>query len=348
MQKKNGRKIIGYIDYIDKWTVGGWAMRTDANNSIWVELWINDQKIGRRIAKIPRADIKEKFLNQEDCGFRFHKRGLLKRGDKIEIKAGRVGINIPFATSTIVQRKNLPKRRNKEALIPTDSGFYFIHVPKTAGTSFRVMLYDLFSPSEIIPNVYDIEKNSGGYPEMTQLLSQKSVDDLKMIRLLAGHYPYQPMKYFLHQPKAIVFLRDPLERAVSNLFHLKKRQPQFFNSTFEEVFEESPRQILNMQVRYLSGRIRKKEMKLKDLRVAIQKLRSIECIGLTEQFDASIDYVEKKFDWKFPERLARNVNTTNTLNELDPDLLNRIREGNYLDQRLYDMGVKLFVKQTRE
>ena len=34
--------------------------------------------------------------------------------------------------------------------------YYFLHIPKTAGTTFRFVLYDYFEQAEIYPNYYEL------------------------------------------------------------------------------------------------------------------------------------------------------------------------------------------------
>lgn len=342
------RNITGFIDKILPKRVSGWVVQEGQTRPVPVELWINGEKVKAQRARFDRLDIMKVGVHETGkCGFKFPKLPPLKRSDQIVVKAGGEKVVLPLTKQARAQSEKLPKRQEKRNLIPTEKGYYFIHIPKTAGTSFRVMLYELFAPSEIVPNVFDLEKNGGGYPEMNALLLQKQPNELKMMRLLAGHYPYQPMRYFEHQPKSMVFLRDPLGRAASNLFHLKRRHTSFFNSTFEEIFEQSPRQISNMQVRYLAGRLQKKQMRPNDLEIAKKRLKNIDFIGMTEEFETSIDYLEATFGWKFRERLQRNVNNSLKLDDLNPDLIEKIKEANKLDQELYNLGLKLFKQRLK-
>ena len=342
MQKKNKHNLKGFIEHVHANSIAGWVVRAGQKTPVWVELWINGQKIQGQQAKGHRKDILKANLHANgNCGYHFGNLEPLKREDKIVVKAGKEQWSLPWTERAKTNKKHLPKTEGPSQLIPTDKGYFFVHIPKTAGTSFRMMLYDLFAPSEIIPNVFDIEKNGGSYPKIHEVLEQKDEHAIKLLRLMAGHYPYRPTYYFEHKPQTMVFLRDPFQRAVSNLFHLKRRNPRFFNSSFEEIYEQSQRQLVNMQVRYISGHYVKHPLDGADLAVAKANLRSFAFIGITEQFNESIDYVEQLFDWKFPELLVRNVNKSLTTDDLSPELIEKLKASNELDQKLYELGVQL-------
>ena len=344
MHKKG--TLRGFVGQIYPNAVIGWVVRIGQEGPVWVELYINGKKVKEGHANIFRKDILKTDLHVNgNCGFHFKDLQALKKTDKIIVKVGKERKIIDLTENALKQQKSLVLLPQKQQRIPTKEGYFFIHIPKTAGTSFRMMLYELFAPSEIAPNVFDIEKNGGSYPNINDLLNSKDENELNLLRLVAGHYPFQPKKYFKHKPQALVFLRDPLERAISNLFHLKRRNPKFYNHSFEEIFENSPRQLINMQVRYVSGAYLKSELDQSDLRCAKRRLNQFAFVGITEQFDASIDYVETKFGWKFPERLVRNVNTVFDFKDLSPDLLEKIKAANSLDQSLYNYGIKVFAER---
>lgn len=66
---------------------------------------------------------------------------------------------------------------------------FFIHVMRTAGTSFREMLEEHFDLSEVYPTDEAI-KQRGRYPNLTELLDEQS--QVLASRLGFGHLPLGP------------------------------------------------------------------------------------------------------------------------------------------------------------
>ena len=94
---------------------------------------------------------------------------------------------------------------------------FFIHIPKTAGTSFRRELEILLQPAT---NVYpDYTKTDEPIrfqrPELVRELNKR--DDLQELRLATGHMPYSEARNISGRPVALLtFLREPVERMISD------------------------------------------------------------------------------------------------------------------------------------
>ena len=106
--------------------------------------------------------------------------------------------------------------------------FIFVHIPKTAGTSFRLglerrypgrMLYDYNDTGIASDFIYqDIYESQD--PERLRI--ERIAEEVKRRAPLAlcGHFPAG--RYWGHFPPEafVTFLRDPVERAISNYDHL--------------------------------------------------------------------------------------------------------------------------------
>lgn len=103
---------------------------------------------------------------------------------------------------------------------------FFIHVPKTAGTSFRVAAERLFrdhvlrdygrasahtSPA-IVEHVYDRRD--------LQALAHHIAE--QGIRMIGGHVAYPVYRALVEPERVIAFVRDPVQRVVSEFLHYRR------------------------------------------------------------------------------------------------------------------------------
>lgn len=239
-------------------------------------------------------------------------------------------------------RRRLLKRGSDRA--SPDEQFFFIHIHKTAGTSFRYMLYNQFEQAEIFPNLKDIHKFGGRYPRYPELL-QADPSIFSRIRLLTGHYPYEVVDSFPRRPRCLVFLRDPLDRAVSNLYHLK-RYAYPAGTDMTVVFSRATNDIFNVQTRFFALPYHQEPLSRADLEVAKENLAQCEFIGLTEEFEVSVRLAERMFDWRLGKTFELNVNRAYGA-ALGNGLLAQLEQGNSFDFEFYEHGKALFRELKR-
>lgn len=235
---------------------------------------------------------------------------------------------------------------------------YFLHIPKTAGTSIRYWLLDLFS--------------SDDYLECFHLkpLQQQALETLESHRFFSGHFGLKLHEILSRKPKTITWLRDPIDREISQYFYLRANAKEFrehvddpvssihpFSSRYLDAVltsglpqlcqNEHPGYCDNLQVRYLAGLSpgtqEIKPCTQETLEIAKENLRNLDHFGICEWMQASIDAFCYKFflpPHKFSLYLnKRSQKRGNLFSDQD---LSTIRESNKYDIELYQFAQELF------
>ncbi len=228
----------------------------------------------------------------------------------------------------------------------------FIHIPKSAGSSFRETL---------------IKPNNLSYKNYRGI--RKLIFDYKKINAIGGHMPYG-VHLFFREYQYITFLRDPVQRAISHYFFMKQKpigkypnanKPHrtLHNKTkLEDIFKATQFHkyyfsvfslIDNLQTRYLAGY---KYFWMPSnsnvlLNAAMNNLRNnISLFGIKEDYDNSLKIFENYFNWKrikFKSRL-RNTRIDKKVSEKE---LQIIKQNNKLDIILYDYALELYEKNKK-
>ena len=103
----------------------------------------------------------------------------------------------------------------------TNGQYCFIHIPKTAGTSFRTMLERYFKGKEIFPARADRLRSSHlGYPPKKDYLELSDTQKAE-IQMFAGHLPFETAHQIAPDLKMLTFLREPKERFISHVNYIQ-------------------------------------------------------------------------------------------------------------------------------
>lgn len=216
---------------------------------------------------------------------------------------------------------------------------FFMHIPKTGGTSLRHKLTQKFPDSQVYPNQELMKTFGDRYPRYHELEDQ-DYEHMQSARLVIGHFPII-IRYRLPEDcKVITFFRDPVQRAVSNLLHIYIHGKSNTGS-LEEVFEHHSKPICNYQTRQMSGHWSTPELNDESLEAAIHNLELVDCVCLTEQFDASLQKIGALLHIDMGKNIILNKNSLEE-SAVTPELMERIKSSNLLDQALYDQAAKIF------
>jgi hypothetical protein len=113
--------------------------------------------------------------------------------------------------------------------------YFFIHVMKTGGTTFRWHVNHNFGPDERYP---DLSVDPDPYLaklSMQHLLSQPA-ERLDRIRIFTGHLPSVTVEHLDRPLTTMTLLRDPVERTISHLKQIEAVGP--VRRSLEEVYED--------------------------------------------------------------------------------------------------------------
>ena len=129
----------------------------------------------------------------------------------------------------------------------------YVHIPKTAGTSFRQGLVQVFGrenclfdygPDELETDksIRTLYKERDFAPNYVKEIARK-----KKVHVIGGHFPLS--RYNLCFPEAIIvsFLREPLQRSYSEFLHWQRHKG--YSKSFEHFFQQEGQ--INLQSKWL-------------------------------------------------------------------------------------------------
>lgn len=199
----------------------------------------------------------------------------------------------------------------------------FLHIPKTAGTSFRAaaeswfgkrnLLFDYGAQARKTSHIFrDLEKGKAEWSEV--------VKHVEKCRFITGHFPASRYINDFNSTCFCTFVRDPVRRMISQYFHHKHKLG--YEKGIESFVEES--RFHDHQHRLLAG-------------ISIEEMGFV---GVTERYGESIALFNQCYGTKFAVAV-RNQRVTNTQEkEVSESVIQRIRVNNPRDLRLYEKAVQ--------
>lgn len=191
----------------------------------------------------------------------------------------------------------------------TELRFFFLHVMKTGGATFRQHVVHNFGAGEVYPDPA-LDTNLFVANTRIEYLRNLPSDRKAHIRAYTGHFPFLCADMLGIQLVTMTLLRDPVARTISYLRHCKRYHENQRDLTLDEIYDDP---FVN------SVFIRNHQAKLfcllpedqpvtymhvvdvDDARLAIAKhnLARVDVIGFTEQYDAFIETMSRRFSWRF-------------------------------------------------
>jgi len=236
--------------------------------------------------------------------------------------------------------------------------FFFIHVMKTAGTTFVRALQQQFPPESIYPtrgidwtSPTDVE----AYINIPRLVSLSDARK-QQVRIYTGHFPFMVADLLDPDLVTLTVLRDPIDRTISVLKQVKRRDARFRDTPLESIYDDRPTFrffVENHQTKVFSLTPDDHEVAINcgltidDVRYARaqENLARVDVIGFTESFDAFIAEVRARFGWwpaGVDPQTRANVSTEDW--DVDPTFRARIAADNAYDIQLYEYAKTLTVR----
>lgn len=224
----------------------------------------------------------------------------------------------------------------------------FLHIPKTAGTTFTNILNDQYKDEVKFQLTGDIKSDISRFEQL-------SLQQQNAVVLYTGHAPISTGVKVIDAINVVTFLRDPVERVKSFCQHvsegkspylLKKFPPdafdvqKFLHSRIFELNNLQTKMLVNQGASAVDFNMSNDEA----LQMATDHLfNRVKAFGLVEYFDESLILFQQKFAWKLPVYQRLNSKNINKLITFEPHHIDHIKSLNALDIELYDRAKEHFL-----
>lgn len=215
----------------------------------------------------------------------------------------------------------------------------FVHIPKTAGTSFQNALREILGYDSVSPS-FNASK-----------LSEADAERLDQYKVISGHISMADVTRYFPNRYILTILRNPLERCVSWYYFARMTPPVVDTpsdvfaaqqNTIEAFFAQDERviyrNIFNRQVRQLGDHVLNLDASHREaLDRAKETLRSAAWVGRQERLAEDIARLTNIFpEWAglSLEKLNRTEGRA-SIDDLSADVINRIESLNIYDNDLY-------------
>jgi hypothetical protein len=217
--------------------------------------------------------------------------------------------------------------------------WFFLHIPKTAGSSFRAELAAMFRPNY---NVHAYDGSDDPFPVRRRRAVQAFIEAARTtpFRFASGHVPLELMEPIRHSsppPKIFTMLRDPVSRVISDFRYQSTREHpdhQAFRARYPTIYAylDAPGERDKM-MRFLAPRQRATVTETVD-----HVLDTFAFIGSMETYDASFAVMMDLLDAdRTPSAYLRRTASEDAIDVKRTDALEEhIRTSNAADVALYD------------
>ncbi|MEO1300527.1 MAG: hypothetical protein AAFW75_33125 [Cyanobacteria bacterium J06636_16] len=233
---------------------------------------------------------------------------------------------------------------------------FFIHIPKTAGSTFNAFLDQQYALVDIAPP--DVFAKGDEYIRSGD--REGHLNYLKKFSLYRGHYGYSACQLFMPEYTTLTVIRDPVERVVSQYTYWKtKSEESLENSTAAEKslaalarrlplrdFLETEHPLITRlfhdgQARPLATDFgcELEGQSLKEL--ALSHLEMINYVGVTEAFGLFLRVLCERFGWHHSPQLQLLNTARLQADDLDEATLAAIIARNEVDLVIYKRAKEL-------
>ncbi|MCH2051199.1 MAG: glycosyltransferase 61 family protein [Trichodesmium sp. ALOHA_ZT_67] len=205
-----------------------------------------------------------------------------------------------------------------------------IHVPKTAGTTFR----------KVLEQVYGLEAVIVDYPgEHRKRFDNQWETRKSKIKVIHGHFGVNKYEKYFPEVKQIAWIRHPIHRLISHYFF-------WLNQPLDKIQNSSQRFLVENQISLLEF------AQLPDIRnitsrfLNRRKITDFYFVGIQEFFQEDLIYLKEQLVWSDFEIEYTNKNNHSNYEEklqnilLDTKLIHQLEEINSDDVEFYQRALK--------
>lgn len=232
----------------------------------------------------------------------------------------------------------------------------FIHIPKTAGNTFRNIIMKQYNPTEIL-NLYTANPEyfkNFNFEFIKQIFEEKNQLQ-KMFKIIIGHYKFGIHNFLNTQNTLyIAFLRNPFDQYISMYNHLIS-DSRFWNLSNNKLTELSEfiefKLTHNIQTFLISGVSDFSILENNPDYVLAEAIKNIDkhfmFIGLTEYFDESLIIIKYKFNFKNIYYCKHNVKNSKNYHVSEVES-KQILERTHLDKKLYEYAKEKLFREIKQ
>ena len=238
---------------------------------------------------------------------------------------------------------------------PGNETVIFLHIPKTGGITLQHILQRCYRRDQ----VYSFK--DPGRDSQIEAFKRLAPEKREAYRLIQGHLSFGFHRHLSGNSTYITFLREPIARMLSFYYYAKSHPEHYLYSVLKDdhrdlkmlLKERIPmtHEWFNLQTSMIAGDEWKNPERAADraaLERAKENLRNHFLVGLTEEFDASLQLLSHRFGWHVKSYTRKNVTRGKPpVETLDLETRTFLEEANALDTELYQFGRELFETQRR-
>ncbi len=211
-----------------------------------------------------------------------------------------------------------------------------VHIPKTAGTSFRHTLKEVYGETAVIR--LDIPLANHG--KRVKINEIDYTESQLPIGTTVAHGHFSPALFYQTFPDVpevpmITWLRDPVERVISNYYYLSKRLQE------ETEGNDNARGIVRrLQLSLMEYAARNENRNRQHKFLEGIELEKLAFVAIQEHYSEELTALGRHFNWPPIEEVKHNVTGRATREVSDADRA-EIAALNPLDMELYERGLRL-------
>jgi len=215
-----------------------------------------------------------------------------------------------------------------------------MHIPKTAGTSFFLILQQVYGKNGVMRMDYRLAFDRfivQGKPYNSETLPNET-------RVLHGHLNYKIISKYLdlnEDVKIITWLRNPVERVISDYYYMLERLKDSF------VVDPLHPSILGRMTKSLLefAQVNNEQNKISKYLQGMH-LNDFYFVGIVESLDEDMKELSKRLHWQEVKTIRQNI-TRKKPSSVSADVYEAIKSMNHKDWEIYQLALAMRKKRKK-